>query len=365
MIWHEDALKHLVHLNPNEAFGRRVQIVDLDTKKTPEGRADVVLLDDKLNLVVCELERKLDNTKIAHHALIEQAWAYGRHLYWHASYGNLIRLYRTYYKRYCDPTGTVPSIQEQLGVSEIDLNAYPKSLVVVVGAWQVDDQVYDIGTQLAEQQAEVDRDKAYPCEVQIMEIRGRRDRNIGMISIDGTSRVKSIFRSGKCGTSIHCADTLPTNQHVWSRDLSSRFAEVDRKLPQYLPQPLRGTSKLYTKVRFENDIASFFPWGLKIGVQFSISTKYMHGSKVEYCPHFELYAEKRLDLCSDLTAALQAEKRRLINDFACSADEVLIGSQTKYPIKQDNVDFSSSEAIAKGFGNFISAVYPIILPYVW
>lgn len=104
MLWYEDALKHAMHLDPCSFFGRKVQIIDLDTKITKGVRVDVVLVDSERQLIACEFERKLDTQNIRH-VLIEQAWKAAKRYYWNASVENLEAQYRIYHQTYQNPFG--------------------------------------------------------------------------------------------------------------------------------------------------------------------------------------------------------------------------------------------------------------------
>jgi len=360
MVWHEDALKHLVHLHPEVVFGPKTQVVNLDTKNTPHGRADVVLVDRDQSLLVCELEQELKAGNI-HHTLIEQAWAYARYLFWNASMDNLLGLYHNYYRQYCDPVGRVPALSELLGWEDGVRREYTRKCVIIVAGWNVKHEVYDMAARLAEKQHQTDGMGAFPCEVRVLEVQGSRNGHTGPIELLQCSGAK-VFESTVVGDRHHAASVYPTNQHVWAEQLSPRFGQVQKLLPKYMPADLIDGLALLSESRFSEEMTNYLPWGLKAYVRFEAWTCDLN-PKV-HRPHFQFYVGKRKDINATVCHALARERETIRQQLRCG-DADLEVQGVAYPIKQYNVDFSSPEAIAEGFAKFISTVYPIVHDYVW
>lgn len=231
-----------------------------------------------------------------------------------------------------------------------------------MGAWEVDQAVYDLVPELIAGQTKLDGENGFACEVWVMDVEGRRSGDIGPITLDAP-RIR-VFPGGKgVGPRVPSGTLHPTTQHEWSYPLTDLFAETERLLPRYVPAELRDGLRILCPARFARHIFRYYPWGLTAIVRFE-------ASEIDVTPHmvrnpsFQLCLSKRKDLSDVVARRVKAKWNSILGELGCRRED-LREDGGRFPIMQYNVDWSSAEAIARGFGRFVSAVYPVVKDYVW
>lgn len=350
-MWDENTLKQCMENKLDLVFGQKVLLLDLDTVNTGAGRPDVVLLNENSQLIIVEWESLLTTGNIGH-ALLDQAWDYAKH-YWCEILPSDIPELRRRYWDYRFPGRPIPDLHTELGLeSDAEIWDRGKPCIVVVGAWDVREPVYQAAQRLMQETYAGERRKM-PCEVWVYDIHGSQTAR-GNIVITDCKRTLVFQADGHMESHSDGCGLRISNQHASAR-LTDEFVEVKLKMSDYVSDELKQFMEMFhSKDRWKRQLLKWSPWGTEKEICFEFGR--MDSQNLIKGPCFQLRIGGRKQLGYRLRYRLNAALSGLADELGCSEDDLKSQGYT-YPIKQHRVDDSNPEAIARGFARFCSVIY--------